>query len=68
VYGLPAQRRLQAGQMHAVFTREIRREHRPMKGWHLNLIEQPKVQRGQVAVADERLDVFGDQIKIQIFQ
>jgi len=48
--GLAAERRLQAGQMNAVFTREIRRKHGAVKGRQQNLIEQPEVHRGQVAV------------------
>ena len=41
--GLAAERRLQAGQMNAIFTREIGREHGAVKGRQLNLIEQPEV-------------------------
>ena len=54
--------------MDAVFAREIRREHGAVKGRHLYLIEQPEMQRGQVAIADERLDVFCYQVEVQIFQ
>ena len=65
VYGFAGQRGLKAGQVHAVVESEIGGDHGAVEGGQAELIEQAKLDAGEVAIGEERLGVFANQFEVE---